>query len=306
MHKITMIVIVGSFLPVALAHIGMWHPSVYGFNGDGYSIAEPLSEKGFDKWWMHGQKNKKPKDGAVFELPAGGQVTVELACNKQYTSFGNEGGGNNPCPPDTPSMHAGNPVKDSQLRGCGLAIAYKSDINDAQPEEFTVFSVNQKCVKDKNTVFQVPAGMPACPGDKCICAWFWQGQNSANEMYMNGFDCKITNPGNKVLAKPQVPVECRDGNNCIFGAKQPMYWANKEHQNVKFSGDHERKPSYNDKWGFKDGAQDIFEAGAEQPPALPDQPTPTGTPQTPGGCPAPVTVTVTVSKRKRPTPRPKW
>src|SRR5438105_82665 len=68
--------------------------------------------------------------------------------------------------------------------------------------------------------------------------------------YMNGFDCKITSPGNKVLAKPQVPVECRDGNNCILGAKQPMYWANEEHQNIEFSGEYERKPAYNDKWGF--------------------------------------------------------
>ena len=163
----------------------MWHPSVYGFNGDGYSISEPLSGKPFDQWWMHGQKSNKPQDGAVLELPAGGQVTIELACNKQYTSFGQDGAGNNPCPPDTPSMHAGNPVVDSQLRGCGLAIVYKSDIDAAQPEEFTVFSVNQNCVKDKNTVFQVPAGMPACPGDKCICAWFWQGQESANEMVSN-------------------------------------------------------------------------------------------------------------------------
>lgn len=165
-----------------ITSVAMWHPSVYGFNGDGYSIAVPLADNNFEQWWMHGQKNNKPKDGAVLELPAGGEVTIELACNKQYTSFGGGGEGNDPCPPDTPSMHAGTPVKDSQLRGCGLAIAYKSDIDSAQPEEFTVFSVNQKCVKDKNTAFQVPAGMPACPGDKCICAWFWQGQDSSNEM----------------------------------------------------------------------------------------------------------------------------
>lgn len=128
---------------------------------------------------------------------------------------------------------------------------------------------------------------------------------------MNGFDCKITSPGNKVLAKPQVPVECGDGNNCISGAKQPMYWANQGNQNVKFSGEYERKPSYNDKWGFKDGAQDIFEAGGEQPPPQqnlqpspdqPEQPPPTSTQKLPEGCPEPVTVTVTVSKRRRPTP----
>jgi len=142
---------------------------------------------------------------------------------------------------------------------------------------------------------------------------------------MNGFDCKITNPGNKVLAQPQVPVEC-NGGDCILGGKLPFYWANRGHQNVKFSGEYERKPAYNDKWGFKDGAQDIFQAGAEQPPALPapesgpntpgqpDQPPkPTGPPQVPEGCPVPVTVTVTVpaatvtvAKRMRQTAPRKW
>lgn len=130
---------------------------------------------------MHGQKDNGPKDGAALELPAGGEVNVELACNKDFTSFGGQGGGNDPCPPDTPSMHAGTPVQDSQLRGCALAIAYKNNILDVQPEDLVVFSVNQRCVKDKNTAFKVPEGMPACDG-KCICAWLWQGQESSNEM----------------------------------------------------------------------------------------------------------------------------
>ena len=109
-------------------------------------------------------------------------MTVELACQKQFTSYGKNGGGNNPCPSDNPSMHAGTPIKDSELLGCGLAIAYKSNVNDVKPEDFTIFSVNHDCVRYKNTAFQVPAGMPACPGGKCICAWFWQGQESFNEM----------------------------------------------------------------------------------------------------------------------------
>ena len=156
---------------------------------------------------------------------------------------------------------------------------------------------------------------------------------------MNGFDCKITNPGNSVLAKPQVPTECPDGNGCTQGAKQPMYWAN-DRQNVQFSGEYERKPAYNDKWGFKDGAQtDIFEGGSSAQLELPSpEPTQSGEPRQPEdqepeepedededpeptpGEPQPVTVTVTVaeitktvtetvSKRGRPTPcrgPPQW
>ncbi|KAF8470832.1 hypothetical protein BDZ91DRAFT_847108 [Kalaharituber pfeilii] len=301
MQKTSSIFFFGALLPVVMGHIGMWHPSVYGFNGDGYSIVEPLSNKGFDKWWMHGQTNNPPKNGAVLELPAGGKVTIELACNKAQTSFGGRKDGNDPCPPDTPSMHAGTPVKDNLLRGCALAIAYTNDIKKAKPEDFTVFSVNQKCVKNRYTDFQVPTGMPACNG-KCICAWFWQGQESANEMYMNGFDCTITNPGKKVLSKPQVPTECKNGNGCVTGARQPMYWANNGSQNIKFSGDYFRKPAYNDNWGFKDGAQnDIFEAGSlQQTPSAEEEdgqepPVETPAPEAPADGPTPVTVTVTVT-----------
>lgn len=80
------------------------------------------------------------------------------------------------------SYHAGNPVKDSELLGCGLAIAYKSNAKDVKPEDFTIFSVNTKCVKTLKTNFDIPAKMPACSGGKCICAWFWQGQTSADEI----------------------------------------------------------------------------------------------------------------------------
>lgn len=81
-----------------------------------------------------------------------------------------------------PSFHAGNPIDPNQILGCGLAIAYKSNANDVRQEDFAVFSINTNCVRDLKTVFQVPAKMPACPNGKCTCAWFWQGQSSANEM----------------------------------------------------------------------------------------------------------------------------
>ena len=58
------------------------------------------------------------------------------------------------------------------LKGCALAIAYKSDVHDVQPDDFVIFSVNQTCVWEMHTKFQVP-NLPACPEDGCHCAWFW-------------------------------------------------------------------------------------------------------------------------------------
>lgn len=58
------------------------------------------------------------------------------------------------------------------MKGCALAIAYKSDVHDVQPDDFTIFSVNHTCVWYQNTAFNVPS-LPACPEGGCHCAWFW-------------------------------------------------------------------------------------------------------------------------------------
>ena len=58
------------------------------------------------------------------------------------------------------------------VKGCALAIAYKSEARDVQPEDFTVFSVNHTCVWYLNTAFEVP-DLPDCPPEGCVCAWFW-------------------------------------------------------------------------------------------------------------------------------------
>jgi hypothetical protein len=42
----------------------------------------------------------------------------------------------------------------NDLGGCALAIAYKSDANDVQPEDFVVFSVNHQCIWTRFTDFQ--------------------------------------------------------------------------------------------------------------------------------------------------------
>lgn len=246
---------------VAYAHIGLWNPAALDFEGDGYSLATPLSEKSFDQWWFHGNTAKSASAYKnPLSLPAGSSVTVELACEKSFSSYGKKTSSSSPCPADFPSMHASD---DSKLLGCGLAIAYKSKFEDVKPEDFTVFSVNHKCVKDIKTSFEVPKGLPSCEGGNCICAWFWQGQNSANEMYMTGFTCNVEGGASGAsLGAPKPPVYCPSGSGCVEGPKQPLYWAN-DNSNIKFDNKYEHKPSYNDKWGFKDGAQnDIFGSGS--------------------------------------------
>ncbi|KAH9948719.1 hypothetical protein B0H21DRAFT_224202 [Amylocystis lapponica] len=75
--------------------------------------------------------------------------------------------------PTTDGVCPGSPVTQfhttglSDVKGCALAIAYKSDVTQVQPEDFTVFSVNQTCVWTRETNFPVPAKMPACPAGGC-------------------------------------------------------------------------------------------------------------------------------------------
>ena len=84
------------------------------------------------------------------------------------------------CPGSPPSEYHTTGFDD--LKGCALAITYKSNVSDVQPEDFTVFSVNQTCVWSRFTEFSVPERMPPCPNGKCICAWFWiHSQDSGGE-----------------------------------------------------------------------------------------------------------------------------
>ncbi|KAI5840628.1 hypothetical protein BZA05DRAFT_16288 [Tricharina praecox] len=264
MHASTLLL---AILPsLATAHMAMWHPSVLDFNGDGYTAVTPLSGKSFSQWWFHGMASAS-MPSEVFSLPVGKSVTVEASCNKDFTSWGSQGDGQNACPDDTPSLHAGTPVEAGQLLGCGLAIAYKSKFTDVKPEDFAVFSVNHQCVKQLKTTFDVPKVMPKCPDGGCICAWFWQGQSSADEMYMTGFRCNISGGSSTAsISSPKAPKYCPSGG-CVSGPKQPMYWAN-DNSNIAYSGDYYQKPSYNAKWGFANGAQnDIVSVGKGSPTA---------------------------------------
>ncbi|EKM80475.1 hypothetical protein AGABI1DRAFT_128149 [Agaricus bisporus var. burnettii JB137-S8] len=264
------------------AHSALWHPSMWGFNVtdktfpyDNRPVA-PLRNKTFNEWWFHNHLAHPPNPGDFFELPAGGQATAEIACTKDATSFWNiapDGGrnvqqGDNVCPNSPTLTYHTNGIDD--LEGCALAIAYKSNVEDVKPEDFTIFSVNHTCVWTRFTDFQVPTKMPECPDGGCICSFFWIHSPDAGgeENYMNGFRCKITNATSEVaLAKPAIPRRCGEDpknnkqfsavQNCTYGAKQPLYWLN-DNSNM-FEGEH-APPVYNDLYNFADGAQDdIFE-----------------------------------------------
>ena len=163
-----------------------FHPSMFGFNvtAQTYSYdnrpVTPIKNMPFSQWWFHNHLDHPPNPGDVFNLPAGQTATAEIACTRGATSFfaGADGGDirnasnpNDVCP--------GSPMIEyhtqgfNDLEGCSLAIAYKSDVKDVQPEDFTVFSVNQTCVWTRFTDFKVPEKMPRCPEGGCICAFFW-------------------------------------------------------------------------------------------------------------------------------------
>lgn len=165
----------------------MWHPAVYGFNGDDASMIAPLHSMKYEQWWFRGKRNDKPR--ARVTLNAGGTTILETACERQHTTFGGAAKSkNHPCPTDPPAAHTalGKELDKNALTGCALAIAYKSDAMKVNPEDFVVFSVQKDCVFRRFTHFKIPK-LPKCPGGKCVCAWFWQGKVSGDEMVSASF-----------------------------------------------------------------------------------------------------------------------
>ncbi|KAF8606538.1 hypothetical protein BDV93DRAFT_520823 [Ceratobasidium sp. AG-I] len=274
-----------SLLSAVSAHSAMWTPAMYGFNvtDGGNRPVDPLRDLDFKTWWMHGYMEHPPNKGDVFALPAGQTVTTEIACTKDATSFfaSGQGGdvrdGNNVCPKSKMEVFHTNGISD--LGGCGLAIAYKDDIHAVKPEDFAIFSVNHVCVWNRFTDFDVPAKLPECPGGKCICSFFWihKADSGGEEMYMNPFDCNVTGATASVpIPPPQVPRACPvDKTNCTVGAKQPFYWLQKEGNNI--FNDSFDPPSYNDNYGFKQGAQNDMWDSLQAPPASSAAPTPSAT-----------------------------
>ncbi|CAE6414618.1 unnamed protein product [Rhizoctonia solani] len=263
------------WLAMVSGHSALWHPSMYGFNvtkapdGRDNRPVAPLRDLDFNSWWMHGFMDAPPNKGDVFQLPVGQTITTEIACTKAATSYweSGEGGdvrdGNNVCPESPMATFHTNGI--GGLGGCALAIAYKDDVRAVKPEDFAIFSVNHRCVWNRFTEFEVPAKLPECPGGKCICSFFWlhREDSGGEEMYMNPFDCAVTNATATVpIPPPQVPRYCPvDKKNCTVGAKQPFYWLQKEGNNI--FNDSFDPPTYTEDYDFKQGAQnDLWDSVA--------------------------------------------
>lgn len=186
----------------------------------------------------------------------------------------------------------------NDLKGCALAITYNSDANTVQPEDFAVFSVNQTCVWSVSTEFQVPSAMPPCPSGGCICAWFWihSVDSGSEQMYMNGFRCNVTGAtGTQPIAPAKVARRCGAEpdigkaavpSNCTTGPKQPLYWFQKERNNM-FEGQYS-PPYYNNLYNFLDGAQnDIFVNSGSSSPSSSSASLPAASPSVPAHVVAP-------------------
>lgn len=85
-------------------------------------------------------------------------------------------------------------------------------------------------------------------------------------MYMFPYKCQVTgaSSGAKQLAEAKPPVWCENNEGgCTTGAKQMVFWGQLDGDNISVDGQdaagEPKSPGYNEKCGFKTGAQsDIF------------------------------------------------
>ncbi|WVQ82351.1 hypothetical protein IAT38_004479 [Cryptococcus sp. DSM 104549] len=265
-------------LPVT-AHIALWDPAMYGWDASDPNQSEPvlpLMNLAFKDWWFHGYINKPPADNTFMSLPAGGTYHGQVACNKALTTYGQNADqqtGIYACDGDGASggigaMHTSDAWGSSNpqdVKGCGIAIAYESDVSKIQPEDFAVISVNHTCPWFKHVDFQIPSDLPACPEGGCHCMWGWvhSADAGSEQNYFLGYRCNVTGatgvtplPAAKTANKCDYPT---DTSNCTVGAKQPHYWFQNERNNNP-QGTYD-PPFYNGAYGFMDGAQtDLFAA----------------------------------------------
>lgn len=265
MRSSTILAALSSMASMASAHIAPWHESGLYEEKSGvknqwedtydgsFTPVIPLGAQNSIKppaggFWFHGAdlNVKKDKNNKKAKLRAGGTVTFELACNRKHTNVNLQGGvytngpnyGKEPekdaCPDGDEvwkSRHVSQNGKEVLL-GCGLAITTKGpasvgwDLDKVKAEDLVVFSVKNDCVKKRDTTFAIPADMPECPPEGCICSWFWQGQESNDEMYMTGFLCEVEGgKKNGNFGTPQPAKYCGDGKTaCVAGPKQPLIW----------------------------------------------------------------------------------
>jgi len=256
----------------------MWGTEPGNINANG--AVQPLQDLSFNDWWMHGPKslNDPPPGNTIYSLTAGGTVDFEIGGNKAFTSMGrglwHHDGQSPRNPPSSNPWYAewlGQNIhspKRTDVAGCALGIVYKSDIHAVRPEDFVIMSVVKDCIARSLQAFDIPA-LPACPNGKCICAWFWihNSIGGTDQMYMTPFQCNVANPSNRQIGKPVPPVRCDGQPPCYlypnWGNKttvcrkplQPMYWANKEGNNMANPTNAQCAPIYSHEYGYPDGAQ---------------------------------------------------
>ncbi|KAI0346057.1 hypothetical protein BDW22DRAFT_1342339 [Trametopsis cervina] len=298
----TLLLAASAILPLASAHVAVFHKAAWGMNVTQGSFSydnravTPLANMPFSQWWFHGHLSYPPPPNEFVQLPAGGSVNLQLAkdigltdicpwgpggCTKvdNNLAFGND---------NSITIHANN-IQD--VTGSAIAIAYKSDVNDVKPEDFVIISTVRQSPWYLNNQFDIPDELPACPNNKCICAWFWihAADSGSEQMYMTGFQCQVTgNTGSKPIGKPGLARRCgADGSkpatpsNCTVGPVNPMYWYQAEGNNF-FEGTYS-PPLYNDLYGFPGGKQqnlfqDATVGGQAAPPPPPSAPQTTPAP----------------------------
>jgi len=282
------------------AHLCAWNKGMFCLNGSSGSVdlntadpVTPLYQLPMSQWWFHHLNNCDefpPAEGDFLELPAGGDFTVEIASNQAKTTLSYNGRDatdwpdGNTYPEDynvpscitSPNMHTQN---QSMAAGTAFAISYVSNIKDVKPDNLAVFTVRYHTPWKRLTSYSVPAAMPACSADGCICAWGWvpNGCGQPN-MYHQAFRCKVTGAtSTAAVAPPKPPVWCEDDpSKCVKGSKQMIYWNQQEGDNIEVSGmdlsGHPKSPAYNAKCGFSDGAQNDIFAGSGGSQATPNTP----------------------------------
>jgi len=222
---LTKIAVTAFLLPMASAHMMLGAPFVWGGN-DG-SLENPLnSGSAYSQWFCHG-KSRGGQPAA--KLPAGGQISIPVICGE---AAGNPGNAPSTCSDDPNALHGGG--------GCALSISPKG--NPSSLNDFYIFSVEHNCPNNFHSVtWNIPQNLP---NGKYVCSWNWipNPNNSADEMYMNCFDCEVTGGVNGAT---------------ITGGAHPIQFA------VPGSSAYGSRPMYKDK--FSNGAQQIqTSAGGSQ------------------------------------------
>ncbi|TFK27566.1 hypothetical protein FA15DRAFT_754149 [Coprinopsis marcescibilis] len=271
-------------------HVGVWAPGMYCGKGNqegvddnnSNTISQPMHNLTRSDWWFHHHDSCDqfpPPVGEFLEIPSGGELTVELAVNRAFTTrsahpeLGEFTNGKNQMGPDgisdegciwEPNIHT---KSELEAAGTAFAISYVDSLSRVTPENLVVFSVLYHTPWRRLATYSVPK-LPKCPTGGCICAWGWVPNGcGTDDFYMQGFRCQVTDPvksAKVMVAKAKPPVWCEDDlTKCAKGSKQLLYWGQQDGNNVAVEGQdldgNAKRPGYNFKMGFAPGAQnDIF------------------------------------------------